>query len=117
MPRLDKLLSDGRSAFHGTLWRTVTLGEYDPTYGTYVVLDGITAESYLADPMDEGVKEGAAVHLLGELEYMGQTEPLPSTEPTGTGEAPSETASNPVEEPAGAGSGSLVTPTEDPEKQ
>lgn len=63
---------------------TVTLGEYDPTYGTYVVLDGITAESYLADPMDAGVREGAAVHLLGELEYMGQTEPLPTTEPTGT---------------------------------
>ena len=68
---------------------TVTLGEYDPTYGTYVILDGITAESYLADPADAGVKEGAAVHLLGELEYMGQTEPLPTTEPTG--EAPETT--------------------------
>ena len=70
---------------------TVTLGEYDPTYGTYVILDGITAESYLADPADAGVKEGAAVHLLGELEYMGQTEPLPTTVPTGTGEAPETT--------------------------
>lgn len=68
---------------------TVTLGEYDPTYGTYVILDGITAESYLADPADAGVKEGAAVHLLGEKEYMGQTEPLPTTEPTG--EAPETT--------------------------
>jgi len=77
---------------------TVTLGEYDPTYGTYVVLDGITAESYLADPMDEGVKEGAAVHLLGELEYMGQTEPLPSTDPTGTGEAPDTTLPSAVPE-------------------
>ena len=75
---------------------TVTLGEYDPTYGTYVILDGITAESYLADPMDEGVKEGAAVHLLGELEYMGQTEPLPTTEPTG--EAPETTLPSAVPE-------------------
>ena len=70
---------------------TVTLGEYDPTYGTYVILDGITAESYLADPADAGVKEGAAVHLLGEKEYMGQTEPLPTTMPTGTGEVPETT--------------------------
>lgn len=65
---------------------TVTLGEYDPTYGTYVILEGITAESYLAYPLDAGVREGASVHLLGELEYMGQTEPLPATDPTGISE-------------------------------
>ena len=109
----------------------VTLGEYDPTYGTYVILDGITAEDYLADPADSGVKEGAAVHLLGELEYMGQTEPVPTTLPADTGEAdmPGQTEPSqeidltPVppqdDEPMDAPvySGSLVMPTEDPEKQ
>ena len=62
-----------------TLVKTaVILGEYDPTYGTYVILGGITAEDYLADPLDPGVKEGAAVALRSETEYMGQTEPLPT---------------------------------------
>lgn len=128
----------------GTLTKTtVTLGEYDPTYGTYVILEGITAESYLADPADAGVKEGAAVHMLGELEYMGQTEPVPTTEPTGeTGEigeivepippeVPAEpddgdvefeievspTESGQQDAPLNIGTGSLVFPTEDPEKQ
>ena len=128
----------------GTLTKTtVTLGEYDPTYGTYVILDGITAESYLADPADAGVKEGAAVHKLGELEYMGQTEPVPTTEPTGeTGETgeivepvppevPAEPEGGDVEfeievtpteggqqdAPLNIGTGSLVFPTEDPDKQ
>ena len=116
---------------------TVTLGEYDSTYGTYVILDGITAESYLADPADDGVKEGASVHMLGELEYMGQTEPVPTTEPTGeTGETigtdiPTEpdggdmefevevvpTESGQQDAPLNIGTGSLVFPTEDPEKQ
>ena len=114
-----------------TLTRTtVTLGEYDPTYGTYVILEGITAESYLADPAETGVKEGAAVYLRGELEYMGQTEPVPTTLPADTGEAgmPGETAPSqaveliPVppqaDEPMDAPiDGSLVIPTEDPEKQ
>lgn len=65
----------------------VTLGEYDPTYGTYVILDGITPESFLADPADKGVKEGASVYLRSELEYAGQTEPtesVPFSEPTGS---------------------------------
>ena len=128
----------------GTLTKTtVTLGEYDPTYGTYVILEGITAESYLADPADAGVKEGAAVHKLGELEYMGQTEPVPTTEPTGeTGETgeivepvppevPAEPEGGDVEfeievtpteggqqdAPLNIGTGSLVFPTEDPDKQ
>ena len=124
----------------GTLTRTaVTLGEYDPTYGTYVILDGITADSYLADPAEPGVKEGAAVHKLGELEYMGQTEPVPTTEPTGeTGEIGeivepippesdggstefevevSPTESGQQDAPLNIGTGSLVFPTEDPDKQ
>ena len=114
---------------------TVILGEYDPTYGTYVILDGITAESYLADPADPGVKEGAAVHMLGELEYMGQTEPVPTTEPayesgetwvpTESGEAEQDyevdaTPSEGTEEEeiaVNVGIGSLVFPTEDPEKE
>lgn len=61
----------------------VTLGEYDPTYGTYVILEGITAESYLADPAEPGCREGAAVVQRNELEYMGQTEPVETTAPTG----------------------------------
>ena len=114
----------------------VTLGEYDPTYGTYVILEGITSESFLADPADKGVKAGAAVYLRSELEYMGQTEPTEPAEtadPTGTAGA-----SDPAELPAGVpdagssdssmtgsaaedptsqnSSGSLVTSTEDPFK-
>ena len=119
---------------------TVTVGEYDPTYGTYVILDGITAESYLADPADAGVKEGAAVYLRSELEYMGQTEPVPTTqpaegdEPMGSGESPEtpdapetpeipeipeipEMPEEPEESENPAINGSLVMPTEDPDKQ
>lgn len=88
---------------------TVTLGEYDPTYGTYVILDGITAESYLADPAADGVKEGASVTLRSELEYMGQTEPTEGTAPTdmtGDGTGTPETPA-----PAETGDGGfLVTP-------
>ena len=88
---------------------TVTLGEYDPTYGTYVILDGITAESYLADPAADGVKEGASVTLRSELEYMGQTEPTEGTAPTGeTGDG---TGSPETSAPAETGDGGfLVTP-------
>ena len=121
-----------------TLMKTpVTIGEYDPTYGTYVILEGITAEDYLADPAEPGVKEGAAVYLRSDLEYMGQTEPVPTTLPADTGETtPSqEIELTPVppqgdefidvpappqgDEPVDAPvySGSLVIPTEDPDKQ
>ena len=88
---------------------TVTLGEYDPTYGTYVILDGITAESYLADPAADGVKEGASVTLRSELEYMGQTKPTEGTAPTGeTGDG---TGSPETPAPAETGDGGfLVTP-------
>ena len=80
---------------------SVTLGEYDPTYGTYVILDGITPESFLADPADDGVKEGAAVYLRSELEYAGQTEPTETTVPAGSdmptdGELPPETIDVPA---------------------
>ena len=107
---------------------SVTLGEYDPTYGTYVILDGITPESFLADPADDGVKEGAAVYLRSELEYAGQTEPTVPAESlvddTGAGEMeiPLEDAVS-GGEPAGTvaapvqnSSGSLVDTTEDPSK-
>lgn len=124
-----------------TLTKTaVTLGEYDPTYGTYVILEGITAESYLADPADAGVKEGAAVHMLDEMEYMGQTEPVPTTLPADSGGnegfvdsgdqgQSGESSMTPVvditppQEPQEDAtippnySGSLVVPTEDPDKQ
>jgi hypothetical protein len=97
----------------------VTLGEFDPTYGTYVILEGISAESYLADPTDPSVKEGAAVYQRSELEYMGQTEPTES-QPIEGETAPSDPV---AEEPMGEAAGddiihldSLVIPTEDPEK-
>lgn len=129
---------------------SVTLGEYNPTYGTYVILEGLTAADYIADPADSGVKEGAAVTLRSDLEYMGQTEPVPSTAPADTGEdggavsadpdggfTPPEGAADgdPIEDPVsdhippeGAAandssqetvnySGSLVMPTDDPDKQ
>ncbi len=153
---LDVVMDEETWVTTGTVWSvnmetltlvktTVTLGEYDPTYGTYVILEGITAEDYLADPADPGVKEGAAVYLRGELEYMGQTEPVPTTIPADTGledggwegelpaepQQPGDTDMSadvpqaevlPPEEPEEPTvnsnmSGSLVIPTEDPEKQ
>ena len=127
---MDVLMDEETWTTTGTVWGvnpetgkltkvTVTLGEFDPTYGTYVILEGITAEDYLADPTDPGVKEGAVVYQRSELEYMGQTEPTESQPPEG------ETApSDPVaEEQMGETVGddiihldSLVIPTEDPEK-
>ena len=94
----------------------VTLGEYDPTYGTYVILDGITPESFLADPADKGVKEGASVYLRSELEYAGQTEPtesVPFSEPAGsTGDGLAmDTADGGMDD-----SGFIGEPTEDPDK-
>ena len=94
----------------------VTLGEYDPTYGTYVILDGITPESFLADPADKGVKEGASVYLRSELEYAGQTEPtesVPFSDPTGsTGDGLAmDTADGGMDD-----SGFIGEPTEDPDK-
>ena len=127
---MDVLMDEETWTTTGTVWGvnpetgkltkvTVTLGEYDPTYGTYVILEGITAESYLANPTDPGVKEGAAVYQRSELEYMGQTEPTES-QPIEGETAPSDPV---AEEPMGETAGddiihldSLVIPTEDPEK-
>ena len=69
--------------------------------------------------------------MLGELEYMGQAEPVPTTEPiepiaptdeTGMGDVEFEVEivppeSGQQEEPLNVGIGSLVMPTEDPDKQ
>ena len=127
---MDVLMDEETWLTTGTVWGVdpetnklvkvpVTLGEYDPTYGTYVILEGITAESYLADPTDPGVKEGAAVYQRSELEYMGQTEPTES-QPIEGETAPSDPV---AEEQMGEAAGddiihldSLVIPTEDPEK-
>jgi len=98
---------------------TVILGEFDTTYGTYVIYEGITAESYLADPAAPGVREGADTVLRSELEYMGQTEPTEAPLPSGeTGETGLPGESAPPAEPSGdlaADSGSLVF-SDDPEK-
>ena len=127
---MDVLMDEETWLTTGTVWGVdpetnklvkvpVTLGEYDPTYGTYVILEGITAESYLADPTDPGVKEGAEVYLRDELEYMGQTEPTES-QPIEGETAPSDPV---AEEQMGETAGddiihldSLVIPTEDPDK-
>ena len=124
---MDVLMDEETWTTTGTVWGvnpetgkltkvTVTLGEFDPTYGTYVILEGITAEDYLADPTDPGVKEGAAVYQRSELEYMGQTEPTES-QPIEGETAPSDPA---AEEQMGEDDiihlDSLVIPTEDPDK-
>ena len=131
---MDITTDEGSLETTGTVWGvdmekqtltkiTVALGDYDHTYGTYAVLSGITAESFLADPADPGCREGAAVRLRSELEYSGQTEP--TTEPD-EGTAPSEDGGeegpNPgaqkgdaIEDPV-SGSGSLVIPEPDPDK-
>ena len=91
---MDITTNDLSLATTGTVWCadiqketltkvTVTLGDYDDSYGTYAILSGITAESFLADPADPGCKEGAAVVLRSEMEYMGQTEPGEEPEETG----------------------------------
>ena len=97
---------------------SVTLGEYDPTYGTYVVLEGITAEDYLANPTDPGAKEGAAVALRSEQEYMGQTEPAETTapvwsEPDGEG-TDADMGEGEYQPPAGAEPGDPVEDSLDP---
>ena len=127
---MDVLMDEETWLTTGTVWGVdpatnklvkvpVTLGEYDPTYGTYVILEGITAESYLADPTDPGVKEGAAVYQRSELEYMGQTEPTES-QPIEGETVPSESG---TDQQMGEAAGddiihldSLVIPTEDPDK-
>ena len=124
---MDVLMDEETWTTTGTVWGvnpetgkltkvTVTLGEFDPTYGTYVILEGITAEDYLADPTDPGVKEGAAVYQRSELEYMGQTEPTES-QPIEGETAPSDPV---AEEQMGEDDiihlDSLVIPTEDPDK-
>ena len=127
---MDVLMDEETWTTTGTVWGvnpetgkltkvTVTLGEFDPTYGTYVILEGISAEDYLADPTDPGVKEGAAVYQRSELEYMGQTEPTES-QPIEGETAPSDPV---AEEQMGEAAGddiihldSLVIPTEDPDK-
>ena len=107
---------------------TVTLGDYDHTYGTYVILDGITAESYLANPADPACKEGASVQLRSEPEYMGQTDPAQQpqqTQPTEEsvsvsddsqeGPNPGSNKGDAIEDPV-SGNGSLVFPDTDPDK-
>ena len=102
---MDVVMDEETFETTGTVWgvnpenQTLTklpviLGEYDPTYGTYVILDGITAESYLADPSDPGVREGAVTVLRSELEYMGQTEPPATDAPAATGESADASATD-----------------------
>ncbi len=99
---------------------TVTLGEYDSTYGTYVILAGIIADDYLANPADPNCKEGAAVNLRSESEYAGADIPTDPTDSTGS--IPSESTEIPPEGDLDAPGNELPPPlpapgeTEDPEK-
>ena len=82
---------------------TVALGEYDHTYGTYEILSGITADSFLADPADPGCREGAAVWLRSEMEYMGQTEPANGEDAGESTPNPDSQKGDAIEDPVSGG--------------
>lgn len=78
----------------GTLTLTpVVLGEFDLVTGAYVVTEGLSHDSYVADPAHPGCAEGAGVSLRDEDVYTGaeETEPL-SSDPTGTSPSGSDSA-------------------------
>lgn len=65
----------------GTVWaangsgrlekRSVTLGMYDGSTGCYEVLDGLTAEDYVADPAAPGCESGASVTYREAADFGG----------------------------------------------
>ena len=54
--------------------RAVTLGMYDGMIGCYEIVDGLSAEDYVADPMDPGCQEGAAVSYRNADDFAGEAE-------------------------------------------
>ena len=54
--------------------RTVTLGMYDSMTGTYEILSGLSAEEYVADPMDPGCEAGASVTYRNISDFSGTAE-------------------------------------------
>lgn len=75
--------------------RTVTLGMYDGMTGCYEILSGITADDYLADPLNPNSEAGAATSKREESDFSAET----ATQPTGGEESEPvmEEASAPVE--------------------
>ncbi len=72
----------------------VTLGDFDLTTGSYSVVDGLSADSYVADPANPGCEEGAEVALHDADTYVGSEETVPTGSET-PGSDP--TGSEPVE--------------------
>ncbi len=54
--------------------RSVVLGMYDGMDFTYEVLEGISAEDYVADPTDSGCTEGAQVSYRNVSDFAGSAE-------------------------------------------
>lgn len=63
--------------------RSVMLGMYDGMTGCYEVLDGLTAEDYVADPADPGCVTGASVTYREPSDFVGETQ---ASEAAGTEE-------------------------------
>ncbi len=54
--------------------RKVALGMYDGMDFTYEILEGISAEDYVADPTDSGCAEGASVSYRNVSDFVGSAE-------------------------------------------
>ena len=50
--------------------RTIILGGYDSTTGSYEVLDGLDFTDYVADPSNPDCKEGAPISIQGQTGYV-----------------------------------------------
>lgn len=59
--------------------QTVVLGEYLADIGCYVILEGLSLDSYVADPSNPDCREGAVTDLRSEADFGAR-----ETEPTGT---------------------------------
>lgn len=65
----------------------VVLGEHLAESGSYVILDGLTLDSYIADPSNPDCKKGAMTDLRSEADFGGgtaETADDPTAEPTAT---------------------------------
>lgn len=76
----------------------VILGEYQSDSGCYVILEGLTLDSYVADPTNPDCRAGAVADLRGETDYLPDTpasdaagETDQTTVPTGETAAPDGT--------------------------
>ena len=54
--------------------RSVVLGMYDGMDFSYEIVSGLEAGDYVADPMDPGCREGAAVSRRAESDFSGEAE-------------------------------------------